>query len=265
STWFKPDNATLIVAGDIRLDELKRKLNKLFSDWQPGTVPAKQLAVDAPENVSTIYVVDRTEAEQSVIFAGQLLPPRANPDELALQAMNNILGGLSSSRINMNLREDKGWSYGAYSMIVGARGQRPLLIYAPVQTDKTRESIEQIKMEMLGIETDQPPTSDELDIVKNSKTLSLPGRWETNMNLVGALEEIVRYGLPEDYWSTYAANLNGLSLQATQQAARNYVQPDKVIWVVVGDRQKIEPALRELGFEAIRFIDADGQPVIDEQ
>jgi len=260
-TWFKPNNAKLVVVGNVDRDALMARIEKLFGKWPAGDVPSKNLDVKAVDRERTIYLVDRPGADQSVIFAGQLIPPRANPDEIALQAMNDILGGLSSARINMNLREDKGWSYGAYSMIVGARGERPLLIYAPVQTDKTQEAIDEITAELDAIIDARPPTEPELDVVKRSKTLSLPGRWETNADIVDALNEIISFSLPDDYWSTYAADVNRLDVADVSAAAGKYVRPNDVAWVVVGDRAQIEPALKKLDFDSIRLIDADGKPV----
>jgi len=262
-TWFKPNNAKLVIVGNVDRDALMKHINKLFGKWQAGDVPGKSLDVKVVDRQQTIYLVDRPGADQSVIFAGQLVPPRANPDEIALQSMNDILGGMSSARINMNLREDKGWSYGAYSMIVGARGERPLLVYAPVQTDKTKEAIAEIAAEFRAILADQPPTETELDIVKRSKTLSLPGRWETNADIDAALSEIISFGLPDDYWMTYATDLNQLNITAVAAAAGKYLQPDNLAWVVVGDRAKIEPALLELGFDSIQLIDADGNAISD--
>jgi zinc protease len=262
-TWFKPNRATLVVAGDISVEEILPRLEQLFGSWEAGAIPDKDISVTANSGGRTLYLVDRPDADQSVIFAGQLLPPKANRDEVAIQAMNNILGGLSSARLNMNLREDKHWSYGAYSLIVDARGQRPLLAYAPVQTDKTRESIQELQREIEGIREAQPPTSDELTMVKRSDTLSLPGRWESNADVVSSLSEVVRFGLPEDYWSTYAERVNSLELTDVGRAARDFVEPDKFAWVVVGDRSRIEADLRDLGFDEIRLIDAEGEPLAD--
>ena len=260
-TWFKPNHATLVIVGSIDRKTTMARIGKLFGKWQAGNVPNKNLDVEAIEQERTIYLVDRPGADQSVIFAGQLVPPRANPDEIALQSMNDILGGLSSARINMNLREDKGWSYGARSLIVGARGERPLLVYAPVQTDKTKEAIAEIAAEFGANLDERPPTEAELEIVKRSKTLSLPGRWETNADIVGALEEIISFGLPGDYWSTYAADVNRLDVTDVTTAATEYLRPSDLAWVVVGDRARIEPAIRELGFESIRLIDTDGKSI----
>ena len=261
NTWFKPNNATLVVVGDVTRDELIPQLQGLFGEWSKGDVPVKDLSKTKPALARVIHLVDRPDSDQSVIFAGQLLPPKANPDEMAIQAANDVLGGMSSSRINMNLREDKGWSYGAFSLIVDARGERPLLAYAPVQTDKTRESVEELFREIYQITGERPPTEDELSIVKDSNTLSLPGRWEAAADVLGSISQIVRYQLPDDYWSVFADRVNSLGVSDVLQAAETYIQPNDLVWVVVGDRDKIEPGLRELGFDEIRLIDADGAPI----
>ncbi|MDH3450722.1 MAG: insulinase family protein, partial [Gammaproteobacteria bacterium] len=260
-TWFKPNNATLVVVGDITRLTLMPELQDLFGQWTEGEVPTKDLSMPKPTPARVIHLVDRPDSDQSVIFAGQLLPPKANPDEIAIQAMNDILGGLSSSRINMNLREDKGWSYGAYSLIVDARGQRPLLAYAPVQTDKTRQSLEELFNEIYQITGERPPTEAELSIVKDSNTLSLPGRWEAAADVLGSISQIVRFQLPDDYWSVFADRVNSLNVPQVLEAAETYIRPNDIAWVVVGDREKIEPGLRELGFDEIRLIDADGAPI----
>lgn len=260
-TWLRPNHSTLVVVGDVTTADLIPELEKLFGAWQAGDIPQKNLAAEIPAQKNILYLVDRPGSDQSIIFGGQLLPPKGNPDEVAIQAMNDILGGMSSSRINMNLREDKGWSYGAFSLIVDARGERPLLAYAPVQTDKTRESVEELFREIYQITGERPPTEDELSIVKDSNTLSLPGRWEAAADVLGSISQIVRYQLPDDYWSVFADRVNSLSVPDVLQAAETYIQPNDLVWVVVGDRDKIEPGLRELGFDEIRLIDADGAPI----
>ena len=263
-TWLRPDHSTLVVVGDVTSAELMPQLEELFGNWQAGDIPEKNLAAEIPSQSNVLYLVDRPGSDQSIIFAGQLLPPKSNPDEVAIQAMNDILGGMSSSRINMNLREDKHWSYGAYSAIVEARGLRPLLAYAPVQTDKTAESIRELRREFTGISGISPPEESELTIVKLSDTLSLPGRWETAADVMGSINEIVRFSLPDDYWDNYAARVNGLNLDDVAHAARTFIAPDQILWVVVGDAAKVEAGLRELEFDEIRGITADGDLVISE-
>ncbi|MCL4721225.1 MAG: insulinase family protein, partial [Gammaproteobacteria bacterium] len=151
ATWFRPNHATLLVAGPVNLESLTPRLERLFRDWQPGEIPVKQLATVTPRPNRTLYLVDRPGADQSVIFASQLIPSRAMPDALAMKAMNDVLGGKFTSRLNMNLRETKHWSYGAYSFTYEARGQRPFLAYAPVQSDRTAESVTEIRREIADI------------------------------------------------------------------------------------------------------------------
>jgi zinc protease len=183
----------------------------------------------------------------------------ANPDETAIDAFNDILGGQFSSRINMNLREEKHWSYGARSTIVATRAQRPFFAYAAVQTDKTAESLAEILREITEIRGTNPPTADELERVQRSNTLSLPGRWETNPAVLAALAEIVSYGLPEDFWNTYPERLNSLTLEQVTRAGQAVLEPDNLTWVVIGDRNSIEAGLSELNIGQIRLIDVDGR------
>jgi len=260
-TWFRPNNATLLVVGDTTTAEITAKLEELFGAWEPAEVPVKNIAPVERRAHNAVYIVDKPGAEQSIIFAGEVAPPKSNPDEIAIQAMNDILGGQFFSRINMNLREDKSWSYGARTMIMDAEGQRPFLVYAPVQTDKTSESMLEILAELTEINGGRPPTEDELARAKSSKTLSLPGRWETNRAVLGSLGEIVRFGLADDYWDSYADEVNSLDVDDVSRAANEVVFPDDLVWVVVGDREKIESGIIELGFGDIRLIDADGEPV----
>lgn len=260
-TWFKPNNATLVVVGDITADEMAPRIETLFRNWQPGEVPAKNVtAVEKPAD-EIIYLVDKPDAEQSIIFASQLVPPMSGPNEVAVKAMNDVLGGQFAARINMNLREEKHWSYGARSLISATRAQRPFIAYAPVQADKTSESLAEIRREIREIRTTVPPSAEELQRVKNSRVLSLPGRWETNAAVLGAMGEMVGFSLPDDYWNTYAQNLNALTLDEVSAAARETLEPDSLVWVVVGDRQQVEPELRALGVGEIRHIDADGNAV----
>lgn len=260
-TWFRPNTTSLVVAGDTTMATLRPLVEKLFGAWPRGEVPQKKLGKPEPAPSNVLYLVDRPDSDQSVIFVGQTIPPKANPDEFSISALNRILGGQATSRLNTNLREDKHWSYGAFSLIVDARGERPLLAYAPVQTDKTSEALQEMRAEMRGIAGDHPPLAEELSRVQQTVVLSLPGRWETSHAVAASLAELVRFGLPEDYWSHYAERTAAVTLPEVRQAAVKYIHPDEEIWVVVGDRAKIEPGLAKLPFTGIRLIDADGNPV----
>lgn len=260
-TWFKPDHATLIVVGDTTLGELTPKLEKLFDGWKRGAIPAKNIgAVEHPAK-PVVYLLDRPGALQSVILAGEIAPPRNNPDEIAIETMNNILGGNFGARINMNLREDKHWSYGAQSRLISARGQRPFVVIAPVQTDKTRESLAEINKELRGIMGDRPPTPEELQKVQDNETLSLPGSRESMGEVANSIETLVEYGLPDDYYEKYAGRVRALKIPDIEAAARRVVRPDNLVWVVVGDRARIEAGVRELNLGELKFLDADGKPI----
>jgi zinc protease len=202
--------------------------------------------------------MDRPGALQSVIFAGHLAPPRANPQEEAIETMNMVLGGNFIARMNMNLREDKHWAYFARTFIVDARGQRPFFAITPVQTDKTKESVAEVLKELEGILGVIPITEDEVGRAKAAQTLTLPGRWEAMSAVMSSVAEIVRFGLPDDYYHTYADSIRAVDLNDVETAADTVVHPGNLVWVVVGDREKIEPTLRELGIGEIQVLNPDG-------
>jgi len=208
-----------------------------------------------------VYILDRPGAEQSVILAANLAAPKANPREYAIEAMTSLLGGQFTSRVNMNLREAKHWSYGAFTFIWDARGQRPFIAYAPVQTDKTKESMVEVNNELRGILGPKPVTQDELSKAQANLTLTLPGNWETMDAVQGSLEQMVTYGLDDRYFDTYAQRVRALTIPDANGAAQETIRPDHLVWVVVGDRAKIEAGIRELNYGDIRFLDADGKPL----
>ncbi len=261
STWFKANNATMIVVGDTTLAEIKPKLEKLFGAWKPGEVPKKNLGTVAHREKPAVYLIDQPGAEQSVILAGHIAPPRNNPDEIAMETMNNIIGGAFTSRMNMNLREDKHWSYGAGSAIVQARGQQPFIVFAPVQTDKTKESMQEIEKEFRQFLGTKPATAEELAKTQANQTLSLPGSQETINAVSGSIAEVVRFGLPDNYFVTYPDKVRALQLKDISSAAERVIHPNSMVWVVIGDRSKVEAGIRELKFGELTTIDADGVPV----
>ena len=258
-TWLHPNNATLIVVGDTTLKEVTPKLEKLFAGWKSGSVPAKNVKTVAVAAKSAVYLIDKPGAQQSVIIAGVVAPPRANPREIAIEAMNNSLGGMFGARLNMNLREDKHWSYGARTVLRDARSQRPFYAVAPVQTDKTKESLVEMNKEFRGIVGDHPIGTDELAKIQANETLKLPGSRETLEALGQSIVDLVQFGLPDDYYDTYAGKVRALKTSDVNQAAKEVVRPDNLIWIVVGDRAKIEPGVRELGLGDFRLMDTDGK------
>ncbi len=257
--WFKPNNSTLIIVGDTTIEEMKVKLQKVFSEWERGQITTRTIPAILNKSESILYLMDRPDSMQSLIGAGIATVPSNNPDEIAIQCMNNILGGEFTSRLNMNLREDKHWAYGAGSFVADARGQRLFMAYAPVQTDKTKEAILEMMKELKGIVDDKPVVKAELDRTQRQMTLEMAGRWETLRSLSRSVSQLVYFGLPDDFYQTYASNVRGLTLDYVSKASRMVIQPEKMVWVVVGDKAKIEPGLRELGFKTIRYLDKDGK------
>jgi len=262
STWFKPNNATLVVVGDTTMDEIKPKLERLFKNWKPAQVPQKNISpVNPLANPRVVYIVDRPGSIQSVIFVGNVATPKSDPDDIAIGIMNKILGGDFTSRINMNLREDKHWTYGAHSIIADAKGQRPFIAFAPVQSDKTKDAMLEMAKELQGVVTDNPITTEEFEKAIKNQILSLPGTWETIGRVAAAITEIVRFGLPDDYYQTYPEKVRALKLDNVNAAAKKVVLPANNIWVIVGDKQKIEKDIRNLNFGEVKFLDPDGNPV----
>ena len=258
--WIRPDNATLIVTGDATLAEIVPLLEKHFGDWRGagGPAPTKALPAAAGTTASRVFLVDRPGAEQSNIMVGQVLPSSAAPNALEIGTMNDIFGGSFTSRINMNLREDKHWSYGARSRLPEARGQRPWLLSAPVQADKTIESINEIRRELSEYLGERPATAQEVEKVKNRDVRALPGRFETNASVSGAIAENIVLGRPEDYVSTLKQRIEAQSVESVRAAAREVLKPGSMTWVIVGDLARIEQPIRELGLGEVQVLDADG-------
>jgi predicted Zn-dependent peptidase len=259
--WIRPNNATLVVTGNLTMEELVAKLEKRFGTWQKGDVPKKVIPeVKASTTSNKIFLIDRPESEQSMIIAGYLTKPYGQLDENAIEQMNNVLGGDFTSRINMNIREDKHWAYGAGSFISNTRGQRPFLVYAPVQTDKTKESAVEIMKEMNMFVKEKPMTQAEFDKTKQNTVLGMAGMWETNGRVNGSLAQLVKYGLADDYWKTYSTRVQKLGLTDVQNVAKTIVQPNNLGWFMSGDAEKVLPGLEELKMEVIQ-IDASGKVV----
>ncbi|MCB0530722.1 MAG: insulinase family protein [Lewinellaceae bacterium] len=258
--WIRPNNATIVVTGDITMPELVAQLEKRFGTWQKGDVPKKNIPMVNTSNRKKVFVMDRPESPQSMIMATYLTKPYGQVDETAMEQMNNVLGGDFTSRINMNIREDKHWSYGARSMVINTGGQRPFLVYAPVQTDKTKESIQEVIKEVNQFVTDKPMTQAEFDKTKQNTIMGMSGMWETNNAVNGSAVNVVKYGLKDDYWKTYSQRVQNLTLKDANMVAKTVVQPNELSWIMAGDAEKIMPGLQELGMEVIQ-LDAEGNVV----
>ncbi len=262
--WFRPDNATLVVVGDVTRAELTPLLEQRFRGWTApaAAVPARRPTAPAAQASAgpVIYLVDRA-GPQSTITAGRLVAPLDPTTEPAITALNTALGGAFTSRINMNLREDKGWSYGAGSGIRGARGERVFVVSTGVQSDKTAESLVEIDRELTELIADRPVTEQELAAHKANLILGMAGDWETNGAVAGDLAQMIIYGLPDDYYDRRAQGIAASTPADVAQAARTVIGDGPTVWVVVGDRATLEPRLRALGIGQVVVVDAYGNPV----
>jgi zinc protease len=261
--FIRPDNVKVLVAGDTTLDRIIPRLNEVFGDWKPGAgkVPAKNLAKVAAPDAPRVYLIDRPGAQQSLILAGSLAPSTKADNNLDIETMNGAFGGTFTSRLNMNLREDKHWAYGAFSFLPDALGQRPFLMYAPVQTDKTAPSAQQILAEARGVIGKQPLAHQEIAKIKEGDVRSLPGEYQTTSAVMGALQDIAQYDRPDNWIQTEKERIQALRDPQVQAAAQEVIHPDHLTWVIVGDLGKIEAPVRALNLGKVQVLDADGKPV----
>ncbi len=261
--YLRPDNMRIMVAGDTTLAKIIPQLEKVFGDWQaPATpIPAKNLAKVAYPAKSSVYLVNRPGAQQSMIIAGLVAPSTKAPNNLEIGTMNGAFGGTFTSRLNMNLREDKHWAYGAGSFLTNAIGQRPFLMYAPVQTDKTGPAIAEVLKEARAVVGDKPISDAEIRKLKDNDIRKMPGQYETAQAVLNAVAGIVKYDRPDDYVQTLKGRIEAQQDAAVNAAAREVIHPDKLTWVIVGDLAKIEQPVRALNLGEVHVINADGNPV----
>jgi len=261
--WLRPDKARLFISGDTTLDAIVPLLNQAFADWQTPSTPApvKNVAVVTQEQGRRLILIDKPDSPQSFILAGHLLPGLGSERDLAIDAMNGVLGGTFTARINMNLREEKGWSYGANTQLQGARGQRLFLVNAPVQTDRTGESLRELVNELDAIQSERPVSDQEMTRVINGLTRALPGNYETSQAVLNSLVSSARYGRPLDFAAHLTENYQALQLNDLQSAAVDLVDSDKLVWIVVGDLSRIRSQIEALDMGPIEIWNDDGEPV----
>ena len=247
--WLRPDNAKIFAVGDTTLAELKPLLEARFGTWTKPATPkgVKVFRTDRMARTPRIVLVDRPQSPQSYIMAGQLLPTRGTDDPLALAAANEVVGGSFLSRLNMDLRETKGWAYGAFSQASMLRETMPFYFVAPVQTDKTGDSIATAIADMKAFLTRDGVRPDERERTINGQIRSLPGSFETSSDLLGALLTMDTLGRPDDYYEKLPVRYRAMTAAQMDAAARAAIRPDELIWVVVGDAAKVEPQLKPLG------------------
>jgi predicted Zn-dependent peptidase len=248
-TYYRPGNARLLVVGDVRTSELIPQLNAAFAGWTGAAAQAVRYpAAPQPQAGTRVYLIDKPGAAQSEVRIGHVGVARNHPDHFPLMVLNAILGGTFSSRINLNLRENKGYTYGARSGWTQRREPGPFTAQAGVQTPVTRESLVEFMRELEEIRGSRPVNTEELDFAKASLIRSEPLRSETNAQIAARLEELVLFGLPMDYYSSYNQRIQAVTQADVQRVAQIYLSPDKFAVVIVGDRSKVEAPLRELPY-----------------
>jgi predicted Zn-dependent peptidase len=261
--WIRPDIATLIVVGDTDLTELVPRLEKVFSGWKAPATPPPSPALPVAKLPARprVLLADQPGAVQATIVVAELAPSSMDPATIDLEVANVVLGGEFSARLNMNLREDKHWSYGSYSGLGNALGQRTWAASAPVQIDKTADAIKELRREITDYVTGKAPvTPAELAKVQASEVRTLPGSYETGRAVLDTLSRIVLFHRPDDYPQQRVSRVTALTVDQLKAAART-IQPAGLTWIVVGDLKKIEAPIRALELGDVKVVDADGRVV----
>jgi len=256
---FVPNNSALVVAGDITMAELRPIAEKAFGAWQRGTPATPSLAGPAATQ-ARILVVDRPGAPQTQLRVATIGAPRSVSEFQAIQVMNTALGGLFSSRINMNLREEHGYTYGAGSGFDFRRGAGPFAIATGVRTDVTAPAVTEILKEVRGM-AESPMKTEELARAKDARTQSLPAGFQTSQAAAASIAQLFIYDLGLDYYSHVAERVSAVSTDEAFAAAKKYLVPERMVIVAVGDRAKIEPELRKLNIAPVEVVTPDGKPV----
>jgi zinc protease len=253
---YQPANAQLIVVGDVTPATILPKLEKQYGTWK-NTAPAPKAALPAPPTAGprTIYLVDKPGAAQSQIRIGLVGVARNTPDFFTIDVMNTILGGSFSSRLNQNLREEHGYTYGASSGFSMRASAGPFQAAAAVQTDKTVESLREFFKELDAIR--EPIPADDLTRGKNYEALGFPSGFETASGVASQLATLAVYGLPDTFFNEYVPRIQAVTSAEAQAAARKYIQPDKFAIVVVGDLAKIEKGIRDANFAPVKTLTLD--------
>jgi zinc protease len=261
--WVRPDNSVLLVVGDTTLDAVKPLLEQRLAAWKPPAepTPKKNITPVALQAKPRVFLLDRPGAEQSQIVAITVGPTRADPDHIKFVALDTLMGGNFTSRLNMNLREAKHWSYGAGTRMTDAVGQGTFRAGGGVQTDKTAESMVEIQKELREVLTTRKPDDKELKFAKDSIAIALPGNNETSDEIAGSYGEILTFGLKDSYWNDFVGELTALTPADVNASAGKLIKPDALTWVVVGDLSKIEKPIRAANFGEVTILDADGKPV----
>ena len=258
--FIAPSNGTLILVGDTNLDEILPTLEAQFGSWPENRMlKGAQLVytINKEPDSRRVFLIDKPGAVQSLIVAGQLMPGMRTSDEIDIDLMNRVIGGSFTSRLNMNLREDKSWSYGVRTRLSQYKGPRPMLVSAPVQTDKTVDSIQEIIREYDEYLSSNPAKNEELEAIVNDLSLGLIGDFETFGSLMSGLSGIVSFDREDDFLDNLPKKYRSMTIDDINAAAERYIDPSIWTWVIVGDLSKIEQGIRELDLGEIEILKLD--------
>ena len=259
-SWFRPDKASIYVVGDTTLPQVVKLLDQAFGDWKAPATPApvKNFAAEIPAPTPRILLIDRPASPQSLILAGEVIPAKGTDDTLTLRSANDVIGGNFLARLNMNLRESKGWSYGVHSMVNDRQDRLLFAVNAPVQTDKTGPSIAELQKELKAYFGPKGTTAEELAWSTAGSARELPGAFETSAAVLDGVVKIITYHRPDAYYQTLPSRYRAMTATGLDTAAKAAIDPAKLTWVVVGDRAKVEPQLKDLGLP-VEVVPAPGQ------
>ncbi len=260
--YFQPARALVVVTGDVRAADVKATVERAFASWPAGGSKATfSYPATATRETATIYLVDKPNAAQSTFAIGNPGPPRTTPDYYALEVMNAMLGGLFQSRLNANIREEKGFSYGVHSSFAYGRGPGAFRAGGDIISEKTDAALVEFMKELKGIAGSRPVTDDELTMAKNSLIQSLPSAFERVAGINGALSSLWTNGLPDDYYQQYGKAVGAVTKGDVVRVARQYIDLAHLAIVIVGDRAKIEAPLKATGIGPIVVLDVEGNQV----
>ncbi|HXH39799.1 MAG TPA: pitrilysin family protein [Thermoanaerobaculia bacterium] len=259
ATHYVPNNGSIVIAGDVDAETALDAASRFFRDWPAADLPPRPAISPKTFASSRIYLIDRPTAVQSEIRIGHLGIPRSTEDYFALSVMNALLGGVFNSRINLNLREKHGYTYGARSMFAFRRQAGPFVVSAPVRNEVTRESVTEVLSELRRIRTGDVETQ-ELDDTKNYLMGSFPSTVQSSSDIAGRLLDMELYDLPTDYFDRYRENIGAVSKPDVEHVAQKYIDPENVLIVIVGNAAQIREPLGSLGMP-IHELDIEGMAI----
>jgi zinc protease len=259
--YYQPGRAVITVVGDVKADTVRGTIEKAFAGWaKGGSKPAFTYPTLPAPKQTTIYLVDKPGAAQSTVAVGVPGPPRNTPDYSAMQVMNTMLGGMFQSRLNANIREEKGYSYGVFSNFTYGKGPGPFRAGGDIVTDKTDEALVEFMKELRGIRGDRPITDEELKTAKDSLIQRLPGQFASIQMVNSAINSLWLQGLPDDYYQQYSKAIAAVTKEDVLRVAKKYIDIDRLALVIVGDRAQIEAPLKATNIAPIVLLDLEGNP-----